>query len=200
MCADAARKRPTYADIEALPQHLRGEILGGELVVCARPSPQHVRAASSLGGSLYGFDRDGDGPDGWWIDHEPELHLDVDPDYPVVVPDLAGWRVETLPELPETAAYEVRPDWVCEILSPATQSDDRVLKMPFYAAARIPHFWIVDPLIMTVEAYRLEGRDWVVLGTWRGLDRVRIPPFEALELSLGRLWGGRRPAPRATPR
>ena len=111
--SEAARKRPTYADIEALPPHLRGEILAGELVVSPRPAPPHARAASALGGVLYPFDRDGgDGPGGWWIDDEPELHLDVDPDFPVVVPDLAGWGTERLPTLPETAAYTVRPDWI----------------------------------------------------------------------------------------
>ena len=82
-----------------------------------------------------GFDQDGgdDGPGGRWLADAPELHLDVDPDFPVVIPDLAGWRTTTLPALPETAAYAVVPAWVCEILSPSTAADDRALKMPFYA-------------------------------------------------------------------
>jgi Uma2 family endonuclease len=195
--SEAARKRPTYADIEALPPHLRGEILAGELVVSPRPAPPHARAASALGGVLYPFDRDGgDGPGGWWIDDEPELHLDVDPDFPVVVPDLAGWRTERLPTLPETVAYTVRPDWVCEVLSPSTAADDRKLKMPFFAAAGIAHLWLVDPLAMTLEAYRLEGARWLLLRTWAGEDRVRAEPFEAIELRLAALWGGRKPPPR----
>lgn len=195
MSPNNTRKRPTYADIEALPPHLRGEILAGELVVSPRPSPQHVRVGSSLGGLLFGFDRDdgGDGPGGWWIDDAPELHLDVDPDYPVVVPDLAGWRASNLPALPTTAAYTVRPDWVCEILSPSTGAGDRALKMPFYAHAGVPHLWLIDPLLMTLEAYRLDAGRWVVLGVWRGTDRARVEPFDAIERPLKRLWGGRGP-------
>jgi Uma2 family endonuclease len=197
--SDAARKRPTYADIEALPSHLRGEILGGELVVSPRPAPPHARAASALGGVLYPFDRDGGhGPGGWWIDDEPELHLDVDPDFSVVIPDLGGWRTENLPVLPETAAYTVRPDWVCEVLSPSTAADDRKLKMPFYAAAGVPHLWLVDPLAMTLESFRLERGRWLLLHTWAGEDLVRAEPFEALELRLSALWGGRKPPPRRT--
>ncbi|MSP73829.1 MAG: Uma2 family endonuclease [Myxococcales bacterium] len=137
-------------------------------------------------------------PAGWWIEVEPELRLDFDADFAVVVPDLAGWRTESLSELPETAAYTLAPDWVCEILSPSTGADDRALKMPFYAAAGVLHLWLIDPLLMTLEAYRLEGPRWVVLGVWHGVDRVRVEPFDAIELPLGRLWGGRRPK-RAQP-
>ena len=47
--SEGGRKRPTYADIEALPPHLRGEILAGELVVGPRPAPPHARAAATCG-------------------------------------------------------------------------------------------------------------------------------------------------------
>jgi len=196
--SEGTRRRPTYADIEALPPHLRGEILGGELVVRPRPAPPHVRAASSLGRVLGGFDQDGDddGPGGWWIEGEPELHLDVDPDFPVVIPDLAGWRTTTLPALPETAAYTVVPDWVCEILSPSTAADDRALKMPFYAQAGITHLWLLDPLLFTLEVYRLEGKSWLHLGVWRDEAVVHAEPFDARPMRLARLWGRRRPPTR----
>lgn len=110
-----------------------------------------------------------DGPGGWWLEGQPELHLDADADFPVVVPDLAGWRTTTLLTLPETAAYTVTPDWVCEILSRSTAADDRALKMPFYAQAGIGHLWIVDPLLFTLEVYRLDA------GTWRRAGAVAGP-------------------------
>jgi Uma2 family endonuclease len=198
--SETAGKRPTYADIEALPPHLRGEILGGELVVSPRPAPPHVRAASSLGRVLGDFDQDGDddGPGGWWIEDEPELHLDADLDFPVVVPDLAGWRTTTLLALPETAAYTVTPDWVCEILSPSTAADDRALKMPFYAQAGIGHLWIVDPLLFTLEVYRLDAGTWRQVGVWRDDAVVQAEPFDAKPLKLARLWGRRTPPRRRT--
>ena len=37
------------------------------------------------------------GPGGWWVLDEPELHLGAH----VVVPDLAGWRKERLPSIPD---------------------------------------------------------------------------------------------------
>ena len=195
MSDSSARKRPTYADIEALPPHLRGEILGGELVVSPRPGPPHAKAATTLSSGLDGFNWDSDGPGGWWILVEPELHLEVDDDYPIVVPDLAGWRVETMPHLPLTAAFTLVPDWICEVLSPSTMADDRVLKLPFYARAGVSHAWLVDPLLFTLEVYRREGPHWILVATHSGEAPVRAEPFEAIELPLARLWGGRKPPP-----
>ena len=202
MSSSAAHRLPSYADIEALPPHLRGEILGGELVVQPRPGRPHTRAASSLTRGLGAFDMDdggGNGPGGWIIEVEPELHLDVDPEFPVVIPDLAAWRVGRLAADSEDAAYDVAPDWVCEILSPRTAADDRHLKMPFYARAGVAHLWLIDPLLFLLEAYRNEPGGWRLLGTWFGAERARVEPFDALELALTRLWGGRKPPPRTLP-
>jgi len=45
------------------------------------------------------------------------------------VPDLAGWRVERVPDLPDENPLTVLPDWCCEILSPRTARDDKRLKL-----------------------------------------------------------------------
>ncbi|HEX2872196.1 MAG TPA: Uma2 family endonuclease, partial [Polyangiaceae bacterium] len=85
------RGRATYQDVLDAPEHLVAEIINGELVTSPRPASPHARAASSIGGELYGpFDRGRGGPGGWVILVEPELHLLGH----VLVPDLAGWRRE----------------------------------------------------------------------------------------------------------
>ncbi len=193
MAPSTARKLPSYADIEALPEGLNGEILGGELVVSPRPAPRHTAAASALGARLDGFSFDGDGPRGWRILDEPELHLDADPDYPVVIPDLAGWRIENMPELPDEVGIQIVPDWICEILSPSTRVHDRVRKLPFYARAGVSHAWLIDPAAFMLEVYRREGPRWVLLATHAHDAVVRAEPFDAIELPLVRLWGGRKP-------
>jgi Uma2 family endonuclease len=151
--ADPARRRATYDDLRAVPAHLVAELLNGELVTSPRPSPHHARAASSLGAELYGpFDRGRGGPGGWIILDEPELHLHGD----VLVPDIAGWRRERMPALPQASAFELAPDWVCEILSPSTASVDRTEKLPIYGSERVGDVWLVDPLIQTLEVLRLD--------------------------------------------
>jgi Uma2 family endonuclease len=63
------------------------------------------------------------------------------------VPDLAGWRVERMPSLPETAYFELAPDWVCEVPSKSTESVDRQQKLPLYATHGVRHAWLVDPAV-----------------------------------------------------
>lgn len=189
----AEKRRATYADIEALPAHLTGEIIHGELVVSPRPAPPHALAASMLGvflGMHYGGG--GEGPGGWWVLDEPELHLGIGPDMEPVVPDLVGWRVERMPAPPTTAYFSLAPDWICEVLSPGTAAIDRADKMPFYARAGIGHAWLVDPLLKTIEAYRLDRGGWRLLATHRGDLAVAVEPFEATPIDLSRLWWRRR--------
>ncbi|HHI76485.1 MAG TPA: Uma2 family endonuclease [Gammaproteobacteria bacterium] len=184
-----ARRKASYEDLLALPEHQVGEIIAGELHAHPRPAPRHARAYSALTGTLWNpYDSGNGGPGGWWILDEPELHLGED----VLVPDLAGWRRERLPRLPETPWFELAPDWVCEILSPSTARVDRVLKMPVYAREGVGHLWLVDPDLQTLEVYRLDTTQdsphWLLLESLEGNAPVRQPPFDAIEFPLGSLW------------
>ena len=182
---DPAARRATYEDLLAVPDHLVAEILNGLLITHPRPAARHARAASRLGAELDGpFDRGRNGPGGWLLLDEPELHLHGD----VLVPDLAGWRRERMPELPDTAAFELAPDWVCEVLSPSTEATDRAEKMPIYGREGVGHVWLVDPVARTLEVFQLEASRWVVLGTWRDDAWVRAAPFTELDLELAGLW------------
>jgi Uma2 family endonuclease len=181
-----ARKRATYADVEALPDHVVGEILAGDLYASPRPRFRHARAAGWLDRRLGPpFDEGSGGPGGWWIFIEPELHLGED----VVVPDLAGWRRERLPVFPDVAYLELAPDWICEILSPSTERIDRGLKLQIYAREGVPHLWLLNPDARTLEVFRLQGDEWVVSAVYTGETPMRAEPFEAMELDLKTLWG-----------
>ena len=121
-----ARTRPTlYESLEALPEGLTGEILDGQLYAHPRPTAAHGLAAISLADELVSpFQKGRGGPGGWWIIAEPELHFIQDTE--VDVPDLAGWRRQRMPTLPEGHRFTVVPDWVCEILSKTSESTDRL--------------------------------------------------------------------------
>jgi Uma2 family endonuclease len=182
------RTRPTlYDQLEALPEGLTGEILNGQLYTQPRPSGRHGLASSVLGAELLGpFQRGRGGPGGWWIIDEPELHFIRDTE--VDVPDLAGWRRERMPRIPEDQRFTVVPDWVCETLSKSTASKDRKIKMPIYARYGVGYAWLLDPLARTLEAYAREGLGWREIGRFSGDDAVRIAPFDAVTIQLSVLW------------
>lgn len=186
------RRLELYEAYAKVPAYQHAEIVRGTLYVLPRPAPLHANATSVLGGELNPpFQRGRGGPGGWWILHEPELHLiDLEP----LVPDLAGWRVERMPELPDTAYFSIVPDWVCEVISKSTESLDRNEKLPMYAEHGVRHVWLVDPIAKTLEIFaQPEAGRWREVRIHQGDARVRAAPFEAIELELDALWSSPRP-------
>ena len=184
---DPARRRATYEDLLQVSDLLIAEIIDGELITSPRPAFPQAYAASAITQDLGLFARrpgGPGGPGGWWILFESELHLGTD----ILVPDLAGWQRERMPVLENVPYFEQAPDWVCEVISPSTGRLDRVRKMAIYAREQVSHLWLVDPLLRTLEVYRLEGPRWVVASTHGGAEVVRAEPFAAIELDSSRWW------------
>jgi Uma2 family endonuclease len=179
------RKKPaTYDDVLAAPEHLVAEIVDDELYTSPRPASPHAVAATSLTVQLGGPFGHGRVPGGWVVLIEPELHVVGQ----IMVPDLAAWRRERMPEVPPAPFFDLAPDWLCEVVSPSTGALDRAKKMPHYARAGVGHVWLVDPTPKTLELYRLDGDGWRLVATHEGDAVVRAAPFEAVELSLAALW------------
>lgn len=176
-----------YQRLIDLPEGLVGEILGGELYTQPRPTGPHARAAIVLSSRLLDpFDFGRGGPGGWWILSEPEVHFIRDSE--VAVPDLAGWRKERMPNIPHDHRFLIVPDWICEILSPATVHKDRNLKLPLYAHYGVGYIWLIDPQARSLEAYMLQEGRWHLLGLFRDQASVKVLPFAEVPLALGDLW------------
>lgn len=178
------REHATYEDLLRVPENMVAELIDGELFVSPRPRPAHARAASALGFILGPPFQFGDGgPGGWWIIDEPEVHFGSQ----VLVPDLAGWRIERMPEMPKGSVFSVIPDWVCEILSDARL--DRAKKLPIYARHGVKHAWIVDVEEQYLEVKRLENGKWSDVAIFTAGEPVRAEPFDAIEIDMTRVWG-----------
>ncbi|MGU3544080.1 Uma2 family endonuclease [Methylobacterium sp. A52T] len=194
--AEAAVRQATYADLEAVPEHLVAEIIDGVLETHPRPRPRHAMAASDLStllGTPFRYGRGG--PGGWIFMVEPELHLGAH----VVVPDLAAWRRERAPTDLEAAYIEIAPDWVCEILSPSTIRLDRGRKRRIYAEAGIGHLWLLDPAAGVLEGFALADGRWVLLATIQRGETVALPPFDAVPFPFDDLFPFDDPAAPALP-
>lgn len=170
----------TAADIELLEHH---EVVRGEIVRKAMPVVRHSITQGRIVVALAGFHGQGRGaqsPGGWWIGTEPTIEFAT---HEVYQPDLAGWRLERVPELDE---YPIRlvPDWVCEILSPSTADRDLGDKLHGYHRAHVGHYWIVEPAARTLTVYRWQETGYTTALTARAGDLVRAEPFDALDIAL----------------
>jgi Uma2 family endonuclease len=180
----------TWEDIVHLPEQEMPEIIDGKPYYRAAPRMKHSVAAWEVSAALLGM-----GPPlraGWWI--LPELDVRLGPNR-VVRPDLCGYRKERLPGLVDDWPLDLRPDWVCEILSPSKFRYDRSTKGRVYDDAGIPWYWLVDTQERMVEVWELVGGRWSVLGCFGDDDKLALPPFDGLEFEVGQLFGQAPTAP-----
>lgn len=180
--------RPAFED----EKRFNEERIRGVKLMSPRPALRHAELATTLVRMLVSFDErlsrrraGGRGKGGgWWLLFEPELHLGEE----TLIPDLAGWRIERMPQVPDTAYTTLAPDWVCEVLSPSTRAIDRYAKMPVYAEAGVAWVWLVELATEVLEVYELGEGGLRLHRRYSGGVRVRARPFERLTLDLGLLW------------
>lgn len=189
--SSAARKLQfaTFEDFCAIPEEERfHELLSGEIVQKAFPVAVHGAAQGGVFGALIPFRRrtgGSGGPGGWRFATEVEIRLAEDE---VVRPDVSGWRRERLARLPSTFPCEVRPDWVCEVLSRSNAAVDLLDKMRIYHEAGIQHYWILDPAKQTLRVHRWAPPGYQVVLDVGSKAVVRAEPFEALEIAVAELF------------
>jgi Uma2 family endonuclease len=183
MATSRVRGLATAADLE----DDRQEIVRGEIVRKASPSFGHGLTQMALGAALGGFlGRASQGrPGGWWLASEVEIELDT---HEVYLPDIAGWRIERVPEPPDTRPVRVAPDWVCEILSPSTADRDLGQKQWNYHRAHVGHYWIVEPISQVLTVYRWQEAGYLLAMAAGASAVVRAEPFDAIELALGDIF------------
>ena len=161
----------------------RYEVINGQLFVTPPPVPEdHQRPSMRLSihvGSYVYEHHLGElfaAPVGVVLDDENGLQ-----------PDLVYISRERL-DLISRRGIEGAPDLVVEILSPSTRSRDRGVKLRRYAAAGVPHYWIVDPRTRTLEAYRLGERSYELTGKYGPGEVFRPELFPGLEVPIDDLW------------
>lgn len=181
--ARTAQKRFLAEDIWDTPEDgNRYEVIDGQLYVTPPPVERHQRG---LGGLFLVV-----------AQHVAEHELGrvyvaplgvVLTEHDGVQPDLvyvSNERAEIISE----RGIEGAPDLVVEVLSSSTRARDRSVKMARYAAADIPHYWLLDPVNLTLEAYRLGEQAYELVGTY-GLGSTFTPElFPGLSIEIDRLW------------
>jgi Uma2 family endonuclease len=185
---DPAHKKATIDDFYALPEDKRfHELIAGEILEKASPSGEHGDAQAGVIFAVRPFQRSGGGgPNGWWILTEVEVLLETGD---IVRPDVVGWRRERCVERPTGFPVKVRPDWICEVISPQRANDDTVKKHRLYHRVGIPHYWLVDTRDSTLTVMRWNESGYITVMRAETGEVVRPEPFEAVELIVGTLFG-----------
>jgi len=183
-----SRKPATFEDLVACEDPGRLELIGGEIVERAMPSPRHSRTESKLNGAVDPFNRKPGrrGPGGWWI--FTEIHVAY-PRGEIYCHDTAGWRRDRVPIEPTEWPVRIRPDWVCEIVFPKHERRDFVDKPRVLHAAEVPHYWILDPDEKILLVHRWSPDGYTVVQRATAGETIRAEPFEAIELCVAALFG-----------
>ena len=149
-----ANPRFTYGDYRRWQGDERWELIDGEAhAMSPAPSRLHQRVLTRLAARIVPALEDGPcevyvAPFDVRLPRGDELDDEIDT---VVQPDVT---VVCDPEKLDGAGCRGAPDWVIEVLSPATEARDRVHKRALYERHGVREYWLVDPEERTVTAYR----------------------------------------------
>jgi Uma2 family endonuclease len=160
----------------------RYEVIDGQLYATPPPITEHQGVAGVLYGYIGHYVRERQlgrvyfAPIGVVLDDENGLQ-----------PDLVYVTRERL-EIISRRGIEGAPDLVVEILSPSTRVRDRGIKLRRYAAAGVPHYWIVNPRSRELEARRITEHGYELSGKFGPGSVFRPELFPDLEIPIDELW------------
>ena len=165
----------TWEDYLGLGEDSHAEFIDGQLVMSPSPTFDHQEICFLLAAGLRRVVPAGHRvAQGWgWKPSDDEF-----------IPD-----VMVVPATGEQARFTGTPDLAIEVLS-TNRSDDLVLKTGKYAAAGLPHYWIVDPRDRTFSAFVLHGGMYARAVHAEGSGRLVVSFGVAeLDVELGELFG-----------
>ena len=141
----------TIADIYALPEGERAELIDGQIYYMAAPSLTHQRMLSKLHQVIASYIDSHDGR--CEVLPAPFAVFLKDDDINYLEPDISV--ICDISKLDENGCHGA-PDWVIEIVSPSSKPRDYIKKMLKYGTAGVREYWIVDPDKQTVTVYSFE--------------------------------------------
>lgn len=189
--ATSARRRLTLEDIrERLEQEEAIELIDGEVIQKAMGNPEHGTYQTKLVAVLDPFNRKPGGPrgpGGWWLMTEVDVLFEKNGD--VYRPDAMGFRRDLHPVRPTGFPLRVRPDWVCEVLSPSNARYDVVKKQRTLHQHGVPHYWLLDSTNRTLTVLRHTPDAYAIALTAGVGEIIRAEPFDAIEIETDELFG-----------
>lgn len=170
----------TTADIEALPEGERAELIDGELFWMDAPIRVHQKAIMKLAFEIELYIRNHKGscevyptPFAVYINKDNKNY--VEPDISVVCSS----------EKLDVKGCQGAPDWTIEIVSPSGKTMDYERKVRLYREVGVREYWIVDAETETVTVYDFEHDKEP--GRYSFSDRIKAGIFEDLYLQISEM-------------
>lgn len=168
-----SKVRATREDYERLPEHVKAELIDGEIVVTPAPSDWHETLVMGL---IFGLhDHLGAQGPNRVRGSRTEVSAREQGEEKILQPDAVVFPEGTRPTGRDWKAPI--PVWVAEVLSPSTAKRDRGVKIRLYAAAGVREAWLVDPDTETIEVFDLAAKDQRVFANGERAASKAIPSF-----------------------
>jgi Uma2 family endonuclease len=172
----------TADEYDELPINPQRELVDGVIHVMATPTPWQQDVVDALKAALVRLV-----PDHLRVTREVEVRLG---DLHRRNPDVLVVRAEGF----NRRTPFLRPDQVVlavEVVSPGSESADRMVKPIEYARAGIPHYWRVEtssPYSVDVHTYRLvDESGFTPTGTFGGTETIIAPGLEWATIDVAEL-------------
>lgn len=166
----------TIEDIYNLPDGQRAELIDGELYMMAAPGRIHQRLVMDLAYLIENYIRSKNGecevypsPFAVFLNADDKIYLE--PDISVIC-DKGKLTDE---------GCKGAPDWIVEIVSPASRPMDYNKKLFQYRTAGVREYWIVDPMKQQITVYDFEHD---AFGEYSFSDKVKVGIYEDLEIDF----------------
>ena len=164
--------------IYALPDGERAELIDGHMYMMAPPSRKHQRISTRLVSIIDRYIEEHKGkcevyaaPFAVYLDERSNTY--VEPDISVICD----------PDKLDDRGCKGAPDWIIEIVSPASKKMDYLLKLLKYRFAGVKEYWIVDPEKNRVIVYNFTGDESVNDYTLQ--DFVKVGIYEDFVIDFG---------------
>jgi len=174
--------RLTYEDYCLLPSDgKRYEIIEGELLVTPAPLTRHQKVVLNLGSALLNFTKKHGLGEVYCAPVDVVLST-----YDVVEPDLLYVSKDRLGIVTEKN-LQGAPDLAVEVLSESTARVDRTIKLKLYARFGVREYWLIDPIELWAEIYRLGSGTFELAPHLEAPGVLTSPLFPGFSLPLRKL-------------
>ncbi|MCD7751237.1 MAG: Uma2 family endonuclease [Lachnospiraceae bacterium] len=169
----------TVDDIYNLPDGQRAELIDNQIYDMAPPSRTHQKILLSLSRKIADYIDSRKGS--CEVDIAPfAVFLDKD-QYTYVEPDIS---VICDPDKLSDRGCEGAPDWIIEIVSPASRRMDYMIKLFKYKSAGVREYWIADPSKNRVTVYDFTHNE---TGDYTFSDTVKVGIYDDLYIDFSQI-------------